>query len=365
MTVLIFLAVLFVLILVHEWGHYITAKKTGMQVDEFGIGFPPKLYGRKIGETEYTLNALPIGGFVRIAGENAEDIAAGESDNPRSFVRQPKWAQALVLIAGVAMNVIFAWFVFVIVFLLGTQTVVDEAVAPAGTPVSVIQVLPGSPADSAGLSIGDTITSVTAGTSTLAELTPSNFVSFVGANVTASITVAYLAEGSAESVVLQAETGVMPDDADRPGIGLGVGYLVEESYSFGAALMRATDRTVDMLVAVTVGLGSLLSQAVMGENPLAQMAGPVGIAGMVGDAAAVGFTSLLLFTAFISLNLAVINLLPFPALDGGRLIMVAIETVTRRPINPVWVMRVNTVGIVLLLWLMVIVTINDIMRILG
>jgi len=174
MTILIFLAVLFVLILVHEWGHFITAKKTGMQVDEFGIGFPPRLVAKRMGETEYTLNLLPIGGFVRIVGENAEDIAKGEegSSNPRSFVHKPKWAQALVLVAGVAMNVIFAWLLYVVVFMVGVPTVVDEQMATDAAVLTVTSVLPGSPAADAGLVVGAEVTGVVRGEDTLDTLTP-------------------------------------------------------------------------------------------------------------------------------------------------------------------------------------------------
>ncbi|MEZ4200443.1 MAG: site-2 protease family protein [Candidatus Paceibacterota bacterium] len=108
--------VLFVLILVHEWGHFIVAKKTGMRVDEFGIGFPPKLFGIKRGETEYTFNLLPIGGFVKILGENGVDgETLSETDRARAFSARPRFAQALVLVAGVAMNILFAWFLFVLV----------------------------------------------------------------------------------------------------------------------------------------------------------------------------------------------------------------------------------------------------------
>ena len=124
-TVLIFLAVLFVLILVHEWGHFITAKLTGMRVDEFAIGFPPKLFSWKRGETEYSLNALPIGGFVRIYGEDPTQVAAASADSARAFGSRPKWAQAIVLVAGVTMNVAFAWFLFVIMLTTGVPTQVS------------------------------------------------------------------------------------------------------------------------------------------------------------------------------------------------------------------------------------------------
>src|SRR3989338_6883139 len=129
MSILIFFLVLFVLILVHEWGHFIAAKKTGMRVDEFGIGFPPKLFGVKKGETEYTFNALPIGGFVRIFGENPAAIEDEEGDKARAFGSRPYWAQAVVLVAGVTMNVIFSFFFFIITFMIGVPTAVEEATA--------------------------------------------------------------------------------------------------------------------------------------------------------------------------------------------------------------------------------------------
>ncbi len=162
MTILLFFGVLFVLILVHEWGHFITAKKTGMRVDEFGIGFPPKLFGVKRGETEYTMNLLPIGGFVRIFGEDAAG-AAESADYARSFIARPKWAQAIVLVAGVTMNVLFAWFLFAIVLMVGLPTAVDEATATPEARLVVASVLPGSPADLAGVPAGAVVTSLSAG----------------------------------------------------------------------------------------------------------------------------------------------------------------------------------------------------------
>jgi regulator of sigma E protease len=363
MTLLIFLAVLFVLILVHEWGHYITAKKTGMQVDEFGIGFPPKLFGKKIGETEYTLNALPIGGFVRIVGENAEDIAAGEASdpNPHSFVHKSKWAQALVLIAGVTMNVLFAWLLYVVVFMIGAPTVVDEAVASPDTPLTITSVVPDSPAMRAGVPTGAEILSVQRDGQQLQSLTPSAFSAFVGANNQA-VTLTYQQGEVSAVTTLRPLPGVLPDEPERALIGVSVGFIENQSLGLLPALIEATKTSGQNLILVTVGLYTLLSDAVVGQADLSSVTGPVGISFMVGDAAAVGFTSLLLFTAIISLNLAIINLLPIPALDGGRLLMVGIEAITRRPINPAWVLRLNGLGMIILLGLMVVVTVNDVIR---
>ena len=366
MTILLFLAVLFVLILVHEWGHYIVAKKTDMQVDEFGIGFPPKLYGKKVGETEYTLNALPIGGFVRIVGENAEDIVSGEASNvnPRSFVAKSKWAQTAVLIAGVTMNVLFAWLLYLIVFIVGVPTVMDEASASPEAELVVTQVLADSPAAAAGIPVGAVITGLVHEETAVQALVPSAFQSFTQSHANRPLTVTYQQNDIEFVTTVTPVVGLFEGAPEQPVVGVSLGLIENVQYPFGAALWQATQRTYQMLGAITVGLGTLLANAVIGQADFSQVAGPVGIAGLVGDAASFGFMSLLLFTAAISLNLAIINLLPFPALDGGRLVMVGIEAVTRRPINPKWVMRLNGIGIILLLTLMVVVTYNDILRLL-
>lgn len=366
MTVLLFLAVLFVLILVHEWGHYIVAKKTDMQVDEFGIGFPPKLLSKQVGETEYTLNALPIGGFVRILGENAEDIALGETPDvdPRSFVAKSKWAQAAVLIAGVTMNVIFAWFLYVLVFMIGVPTSVDEAVASETAQLVITQVLPDSPAEQAGIPVGAVVTGLVHENASVTALTPSAFQTFTQTHVEQSLQLTYRQNDVDFLTSVTPTTGLIEARPEQPAVGISLGLVETVRQPFGTALRQATETTGATLIAITLGLGTLLADTFVGRADFTQIAGPVGIAGMVGDAAAFGLTSLLLFTAVISLNLAVINLLPFPALDGGRLVMVGIEAVTRRPINPKWVLRLNGFGFLLLIALMLAVTYNDILRLL-
>lgn len=356
MSILLFFGVLFVLILVHEWGHYIVAKKTDMQVDEFGIGFPPKLYGKKIGETEYTLNALPIGGFVRILGEDAVGADATGA-RARSFIAKSYWAQAAVLIAGVTMNIIFAWFLFALVFFVGVPTLVDEEQAGPDAALIVTQLLPEGPAETAGLPLGATIDSVTVGGETIVAITPSAFRTITESS-SGDITVTYHMGEEQGMVILTPIAGLIADDQNRPAVGVGLSMSEVERSSFFGSMQKAAVTTGSSLVAITKGLGQLL----VGQADLKAVAGPIGIAGMVGDAAQIGFATLLMFTAIISLNLAVINMLPFPALDGGRLLFVAIEAVTRRPINPVWVMRLNTLGFILLMFLMVIVTFSDIRK---
>ncbi len=364
MTILIFLAVLVVLILVHEWGHYITAKWTGMRVDEFGIGFPPKLFGFKRGETEYTLNALPIGGFVKILGENGD--ADGEvlsvADQSRTFSARPKWAQAMVLVAGVTMNVLLAWVIFFGILVVGTDVQVAEEEATSAARLTVTGVAPDSPARA--LPLMAEITAATRGEETLTTLTPSAFTSFVRAGNGEPITLSYVSHDEAETVTLTPVLGIANAPADVPVLGVQTGLLEERQLGLFEAVKEATVQTVTGLRDITVGLASLLSKAVLGQADFSQVAGPVGIVEHVGTAASFGFTSLLFLTAIISLNLAVINLFPIPALDGGRLVFVAIEAVTRRPINPVWAGRVNLLGFGLLMLLMVVVTYNDILKLL-
>ena len=364
MSIIIFLLVLIVLILVHEWGHYITAKWTGMRVDEFGIGFPPKLFGFKRGETEYTLNALPIGGFVKILGENGD--ADGEvlsvADQSRTFSARPKWAQAVVLVAGVTMNVLLAFVLLVVILVVGTDVQVGEDAASAEARFAVIEVAPDSPASV--LPLKAEITGAMSEGRTLETLTPTAFVEFVREGNGAPIALTYTHDGNTETVNLTPALGVSGAPSDVPVLGVRTALLEKQQYALGAAIIEASKQTVGMLVAITVGLGTLLSQAVTGTADFSQVAGPVGIVEHVGTAASFGFTSLLYFTAVISLNLAVINLFPIPALDGGRLVFVAIEAITRRPINPVWAGRMNLVGFGLLMLLMVVVTYNDVLKLL-
>tara|TARA_B100001989_G_scaffold251132_1_gene229644 strand:+ start:319 stop:1437 length:1119 start_codon:yes stop_codon:yes gene_type:complete len=358
----IFLLVIFFLVLVHEWGHFIVAKKTGMRVDEFAIGFPPKIFGIKKGETEYTFNWLPIGGFVRIFGENGEDKLTGADHNAdsRSFNSRPRWAQALVLIAGVVMNVITAWFLFSIVLMMGVPTEVEESLATAEADLYVTGVLPDSPA--ASLPVGSVITQVSSGDVTINDPLPSEFSKIVVEAGAEPLTISYEVGGETAKVDLVAEQGLIEDEPDRFAIGVAYALVEMESLPVHQAVVGAIGVTYDRLGEVVVGFGSLVSDMFVGEADLSNVAGPIGIGAMVDDVASLGLASLLTFTAIISLNLAVINLLPFPALDGGRLLFVLIEAITRRDIPPVWAGRLNLIGFALLMVLMIVVTVNDILR---
>lgn len=364
MSIIIFFVVLFVLILVHEWGHFIAAKKTGMRVDEFAIGFPPKIFGIKKGETEYTFNWLPIGGFVRIFGENVDEAAEATTspDAARAFSARPKWAQVIVLIAGVSMNVIFAWFLFALTFMIGVPSAVDETVASADAQLYITSTVADSPASS--IPAGSKIISVHSNDVPLSNLTPSSFSQFVVDRAPNTISVTYEYAGEENAVDLEPTQGLSSDEPDRYFVGASLALVETNRMNPWDAAVAALDTTGDALVGIVTGLSTLLAQSIHGDADYSQIAGPIGIVGMVQDAAAFGFTALLTFTAIISLNLAVINLLPFPALDGGRLLFVLIEAIIRKPIPPTWAARVNFAGFAVLMLLMVAVTFNDILKLL-
>lgn len=362
MSVLLFLAVLFVLVLVHEYGHFLAARKTGMRVDEFGIGFPPRLFARRRGETLYTFNAIPLGGFVKIFGEDREDADA-DSHSARAFSKRPLWAQALVLVAGVSANILLAYVLFAAALMIGTVSSVTEADAGPDAELVALAVMPESPAAKAGLEQGEQILSISSFDDEPAKLTPSGIAELVRTEGGARIR--FVDEGEEVTRDIKALAGVVPEDPTRPVIGVTTGLLERNALAPLPALKEAAVRTVDGLISITTGIASLLYDAVRFEADLTGVAGPVGIAGLVGDAASFGIATLFTFTAFISLNLAVINLLPFPALDGGRLIFVIVEAIKGSPVPMRISHYANAIGFIILMLLMAAVTYNDIARLVS
>ncbi len=368
MSVLIFLAVLFVLVLVHELGHFATAKWFGMRVDEFGIGFPPKLFGIKKGETEYTFNLFPIGGFVRIFGEDGdakEPATAVAIPDPRSFTGKSKWAQSVVLLAGITMNILFAWLLVMIAYGVGVQGIVNPEDATPNARLIITQVLPGGPAELVKVEPGAVLKGVTAGDANLEDFTPAGFSTFVSTHTDEPLTIFYTYNGEPRMVQLESQSGVIAEDPDKRAIGVALSLVDTIERSPKEVVIDSGAYVLTGIRDIVTGLGGLLADAFRLEADFTQVAGPVGIVGLVGEASAYGITTLLMFTAFISLNLAVINVLPFPALDGGRLLFVIIEAIKGTPIQSRIAGILNTIGFVILLALMAAVTWNDIARLLA
>lgn len=358
MSVILFIVILVILIVGHEFGHLIAAKRAGMKVPEFGVGFPPRLWGKKIGDTEYTVNALPFGGFVKIVGED------GANDDPDAFSKKPKSAQALTLFAGPFANVLIGALAFYIAFLVGMPTAVEEPdPRMTGTRVVVSELLPNSPAAKAGVSIGDTVLSVTVGDTTTVVRTPADIAASLPE--TGAITLLTMRGGEERSYTVTPSTGVIPDNPEKKA--LGVGSLLVGTIAYGPleALFKAAAATLNGLWAILVGFGTLIAGLVTWSASLETLSGPVGIATLVGDAAYFGAGQVLALTAVLSLNLAILNLLPFPALDGGRLAMLGIEVVRGRAVHRETAAVVNTVGFFILIGLMLIVTWNDIAKLIA
>lgn len=361
MTILIFIAVIVVLIIVHEFGHFIAAKWAGMRVDEFGIGYPPRaLTLGKIGETVYTLNWLPFGGFVKIYGEDGG--GAGE----RAFGARPRIQQAIVIVAGVAMNMLLAYVLITGALIAGTpRALTDDEISTAqNLQLVVANVLPGSPAAEAGIIPGDVVLSSEDGHYVYAGTDPEEFTEFVAngnGNTTVALTVRH-PDGKEEVMFARPEKGVVTDEPERAVLGVEVATIGVVPLNFFEAIWEGAVLTWGVTKLTAVGLSQFFYGIFTFSADFSQVAGPVGIAGVVGAASGQGIGDLLSIMAIISVNLALINLIPVPALDGGRLLFVIIESIIRRPISTNVTGALNAVSFLLLILLMVVVTAHDIFK---
>lgn len=355
MGVLIFIITLVVLIVGHEAGHLLAAKRAGMEVPEFGVGFPPKLWSFVRGATEYSFNALPFGGFVRIVGEN------GDADHPNAFGQKSRWAQVGVLGAGPFANVALGFAAFWFAFMVGVPTAVEDMspTSIVGARVVVTQLLSDSPAARAGVLVGDEVVSISGAGRTSRIERPSDIP---GALIDSELTLEVLRRGEAQIFLLTPEAGLIPGESERRALGIGTMLIGTVAYDPLTALLKAGEALWRGLVGVTLSLATLVLGTLTFSASLADISGPVGIASIAGDAATFGPGHVLTFVGIISLNLAILNLLPFPALDGGRIMLVVIEAIRGRALKQQLVHAVNALGFVLLIALMLVVTWNDIAK---
>ena len=368
MSILIFLIVLVVLIVAHEFGHFIVAKRAGIRVDEFGIGFPPKLFGVQKGETAYTVNVLPFGGFVKIFGENPDEESLRGPDSARSFVNKPKYIQASVIVAGVFFNILLAWVLFSFGFMSGLPMPVGAAPegATLSNPVLVVAgVDGGTPAELAGFEAGDRIVALRENGENETQLdvvSIENVQSFISPRECTEIAVTVKRGDELLQKLVVPALGIVPDKA---AIGIAMDMVGTVKLSPPSAVFEGGKLTISLTWATMKGFGNLIADAFRGTADLSGIAGPVGIVGLVGDASDFGFVYLLGFVAIISINLAVLNLVPFPALDGGRLLFLIIEVIKGSPMNPRIVNVIHGVGFIVLIGLLLLVTYHDIVRLVG
>ena len=328
LTIVVFILILGVLIFVHELGHFLTAKKSGVKVEEFGFGFPPRIFGVKKGETVYSLNWIPLGGFVKIKGETGE--AREEAD---SFSHQPFRKRALILSAGVL------------------EKHLGEV------KVQIAGLVEGGPAERAGLKAGDQILALNGQTMAKEEEV-----------------VDYVQSHQEELIIVQIkrslgevkEFSVLPEEiigaTQKKALGINLIQTAILKYGFFESWYQGARATASLLLKIILAFYQLLKNLFLGLGVSAGLAGPVGVAVMTGQVVEMGLRYIWQFTALLSLNLAVINFLPFPALDGGRFLFLVIEKLRRRPNNQQLENVIHNIGFSLLLLLIAVVTYRDLLR---
>ena len=329
------------LVLVHEFGHFITAKMTGMRVDEFAIGFGPKIISRKYGETVYSLRAIPLGGFNDIAGMTPEDNPAGE----RGFCEKPVLSRMIVILAGAAMNFVLPIILFALIY-------VTVGVGKPSTEPIVGDVIAGLSAEKAGLKAGDVILSVDGQkVATWSDFTGK--LKLVEPNQ--DVKLEYKRGEKIDTVTVAPK---YDNDSKRALIGV-QSEIVYEPKPVSESMTMAVNNTKEITVAMIDAIIGLFKKPEQTEN----LAGPIGIIQMSGQVAQRGFMHLLNFAALLSINLGIVNLLPVPVLDGGHFVNLFIEAIRGKPLGTKVIAYTQRVGIVLLLMLMLFATKNDIVRV--
>ncbi len=324
------------LIFIHEFGHFFTAKLSGMTVHEFSIGMGPRLLGRKKGETQYSLRALPLGGYVKLEGED------GESGDPNAFCNKSFSKRFFVLFAGAFMNVLFGFLIFLIIFLSSASVATNK----------VGEVLDNSAFSQAGIQVGDKITHIKG------ENFSSDIHSFRDINFFISINGASTAEFTFERNGKEYKKTITPkplEEGQNPVFGLTASV---EKINFSSSVSLAFWECVFVIKSVFLSLWWLISGAI----PMNAMSGPVAIVGEIGTAAKYGWQSVLNLAGFISVNLGVMNLLPIPALDGGRILFLIIEKIRGKKMNPEREGMINFVFFAILILFMIFVTFSDIKK---
>ncbi|MBI4127544.1 MAG: site-2 protease family protein [Parcubacteria group bacterium] len=345
--ILAFIAILALVVLIHEGGHLLAAKRAGMEVTEFGFGFPPRLMGITWRGTLYSLNLIPLGGFVKIEGED------GSLDHPRSFGRFPVLIRIGVVAAGVCMNFLLGFILLVMVATIGVTTALTSDEVPRARDVKVViaEVLPDSPAFRAGIPAEATILAV--------DGTPvSKLTEFTSQVAEAHGTPLMLTLETIEGEIL--EVGVTPrvaPDTDQGSVGIMLLQVGRLRYSFPEALKVALAETWFAVTLIFRTVGQALV-SITGAVPVPDVRGPLGVAALTVELTHQGIIPLIRFTAILSLNLAVLNFLPIPALDGGRIFFLLIGRFVKR-LSSQLEAKIHTVGFVLLLLLMLLVTLRD------
>jgi regulator of sigma E protease len=361
MSLIIFIIVLSLLVIVHELGHFLLAKMAGVRVDEFGLGFPPKIASIfRLKGTIFTLNWIPFGGFVKIYGENYAERKDEKSavTGWKLFTSVSKLWQIAILLAGVAANFILAWILLTAGFLIGLPYSAnnDRGYVVDNAHLTITNIMPDSPAELAELKAGDVITDLVNSKGKILDISHQSVADFISS--------------SAENVTLEIlrndekkEFTITPSESLTSGkfaIGVHLDEVGLLRLPLHLAVLESGRASYYGLIDTAKGLGTLLLDTIRGRPDLSQITGPVGIIGIVGEASRLGWPYIITLTAFISLNLVVINILPLPALDGGRVLFVLIEILKGTPIKKKVFNWANSISFAILIGLMLIITFRDI-----
>ena len=371
LTIISFLAVLSILVFAHELGHFWVARKCGVKAEEFGLGFPPRFFGvykdkdgkkkyifggKKVEEipgTIYSLNYIPIGGFVKIKGENGDEEKARDS-----FINHPIWQRILILSAGVTMNIVLAAVLFSFGFMFGLpQTVdgLDKNAKISDVQVQILQVLPESPADRAGLRVSDVVFSVNGeniiNEEQLQEITNNNTGNEVN----------YTIKRGKENIDFKIIPEII-EETEKGGIGISIASVGLAKYPWYLAIWEGIKTTIFLTWAILVAFYGMIKGLIMGQGAGAELAGPIGIASLTGQFARMGIGYLLQFAALLSINLAILNFFPFPALDGGRVLFLIIEKIKGSPVKREVEAVIHNTGFIILMVLVLVVTFLDVAK---
>ncbi|MFA6306922.1 MAG: RIP metalloprotease RseP [Patescibacteria group bacterium] len=372
LTIITFIIVLSVLVFAHELGHFMMARKFGVRAEEFGFGFPPRAFGvyknnqgqwkfirgaKEVSDcpgTIYSINWLPLGGFVKIKGENGEG-----GNEPDSFAGRPIWQRAFMLSAGVTMNIILAAVLISAGFMIGLPQSLDGQLSARANvsdkKIQIVEVMKNTPAESAGLQIGDTIVSI----DNNSFLNYEELQNYVNSNIGKALF--YKIKRGRDLTEAKIVPELMPE-TNRGGIGVAITETGIVSYPWYLAILEGVKTTFILTWAIIVAFCELIKGLILGHGVTADLSGPVGIATLTGQVARMGFVYLLQFTALLSINLAVINFFPFPALDGGRILFLIIEKIKRSPVKSEVEGAIHNIGFALLMLLVLIVTFRDVAR---
>jgi len=375
LAVIVFILVLGVLIFVHEMGHFLVARRNGIKAEEFGFGFPPRIFGVYKSEksekykfvpgnknirsknTVYSLNWIPLGGFVKIKGEDG-----GEKKDSDSFAGKSAWVRTKVLAAGVIMNFVLAWVLISIVFMLGSPQATNAI--SKDTPnakIQISEISPDSPASTAGLKVGDEISKIQINSAnqkikinSIKDL--QNYI-----NIHKGQKIILAVKRGPEKLNISITPRINTPSGQGP---LGVA-LVETSlvrYPWYKAIWTGLITTLNLTWAILVALGTIIKNLFIGHGVSADVAGPVGIAVLTKQVTEMGLIYILQFAALLSINLGIINAFPFPALDGGRILFIVIEKIKGHPVSQKVEQAFHTSGFILLIILLVLITFHDVAK---